>query len=293
MRRFDPQEARLYWERHAEHRADVDLEEDPEGLANVCYVNAPQWLNRYHARLQRSVFERLLDLVPSPSAGGHALEIGCGSGRWCRVLREKGYAVTGIDLQESLIERNRQAMPEIDFATSSIQDFETSRTHDLVTSVTVLQHIPFAEQEAAIHRIGQLVHTGGRALILENARDQVPHVFPRSLDGWVQVFDAAGFRLVSAAPYDYGPATRVLDMSLKAVQRLLSKLKRTKREDAPPSVDTFNTGLGSRGGVAGWLSPSLRRVALMLDSRLEPVLSARRPRLQPTHVGLLFQKGPG
>ena len=292
-RRFDTQEARRYWERHAEHRAEVDFEADPEGLANVCYVNAPQWLNRYHARLQRAVFEQLLDLVPTPSEEEHALEIGCGSGRWCRLLRQRGYSVTGIDLQESLIERNRQAMPEIDFVTTSIQEFDANRKHDLVASVTVLQHIPFAEQEAAIHKIGQLVRSEGWALILENARDHAPHVFPRSLHGWVEVFDAAGFQLVSAVPYDYGPATRLLEKALKATRRLLTTLRCRDRSGASSSVDAFNPGLGARGGFGGWLGRSVRRLTIVLDARLEPMLSAPRPRMQPTHVGLLFKKLPG
>ncbi len=286
LQRFGPQEMRRYWERHAEDRGEVDFTEDPEGLGNVCYVNAPPFWNEYHAALQQRVFAQLLSLVPPPSGGERALDVGCGTGRWCRVLDGRGYAVTGIDLQERLIDRNRGAMPQIEFVTSSIQDFERQATYDLVTTVTVVQHMPPPEQEAAAARIGQLVRPGGRVLTIENSRHQKQHVFSRSAEQWTQLFAAAGFEPIAAVPFDYGPATRLLELAAAVPKRLA-------RSGDQVEVDAFTPGAPSRRvRPRAWLSWAARRAVVAIDSRVEPLLMSRSPRLEPTHVGLLFQKRP-
>lgn len=47
----------------------------------------------------------LLDLLPPPS--GRTLEIGCGEGRISRVLRDRGYAVVGIDAAPTMVRQAR------------------------------------------------------------------------------------------------------------------------------------------------------------------------------------------
>ena len=49
-------------------------------------------------------------LVPLPS--GRALEVGCGEGRVCRDLRERGYDVVGLDASPTLIAAARDEDPD-------------------------------------------------------------------------------------------------------------------------------------------------------------------------------------
>src|ERR1022692_4233185 len=106
MERLNWNEVRTYWQDQRTRVGTIDDTEDHDALGNVCHAGAPIWFNQYYARYQKRVFETLVDQCPrAPDAS--ALDVGCGSGRWCRLLAERGYVVRGIDLQEPLIERNR------------------------------------------------------------------------------------------------------------------------------------------------------------------------------------------
>src|SRR5262245_43307224 len=96
-----------YWDRvAAEHAAG-----DPLGA--VCYPAMPRWFNRFYARFQLNAVERMLADVPL--AGGSALDVGCGSGRWSRWLRGKGATPTGVDPTVPMLEAARRSAPDIDF----------------------------------------------------------------------------------------------------------------------------------------------------------------------------------
>src|SRR5262245_470362 len=157
--------ARTYWEQLVETAGAPDLSRDPEGLANVCWPGQPLWLNRYQAELQLRAYTSLLSRV---RRRGRALDVGCGAGRWCKLLADRGWDVTGIDLQPELIRRNRHRFPDLRFDLIAIQDFKADRRFDLVSSVTVIQHNPPEQQEEMVETIAGLLADGGSAIILES-----------------------------------------------------------------------------------------------------------------------------
>src|SRR5688572_26487965 len=166
---------REFWRSHDQRWADVNLQADPAGLANVCHAGAPSWVNEYAAACQDRVFNRLLKVLPPPRRGSRALDVGCGAGRWTRKLHAVGYSVVGVDLQPGLLERNRLEIAGVRFVYSTIQDFH-DEPFDLVNSVTVIQHNPHAEQQTIVRRLRALLRPGGHALIMENTVDRLPHV---------------------------------------------------------------------------------------------------------------------
>lgn len=273
---------REYWERHASVRARVDWETDPEGLANVCYVNAPAWLNRQHAALQRRTFDALLELVPR---SGRALDVGCGTARWTRRLMDHGLTVTGIDLQEELLERNRAQLPEATFVRASVQDFDAAERFDVFSSVTVIQHMPYAEQEKAVANLARLAAPGATALLLENIRDRAAHVFARSVEGWAELFARHGFTLVAQRPYDFSPLSRTLAGLVAAVRRTPAA------SNGDGEVAGYNRGGGgSGGGRLGAVRELPRRLAQSGDAALETALGNRPRRATPVHAGMVFRR---
>lgn len=281
MRRYDWDEMRRYWETHSARWADLDRDLDPEGLTNVCHPGAPLWLNRYYARGQRRAFEALLALVP-PAGGSSALDIGCGAGRWSALLHERGYAVTGIDLQPDLIEQNRERYPAITFERAAAQDFQTETRFSLISSVTVIQHVPFEQQDAVIARMRRLCAPGAYAIVLENVRDQDPHVFANPIRGWRTRFEQAGFILVTLQRYDYSPLLRLVGLLRRAGNRALAR-------GSDASTPETLVAAGGHRDALGVASNAVKRIAVALDSLIEPLLISQNVPLPTVHCGYLFR----
>jgi SAM-dependent methyltransferase len=266
---------------------------DPDALGNVCHAGAPIWFNQYYARHQRTVFQLLLDQMPV-MPGARALDVGCGAGRWCRLLAERGFRVQGIDLQPALIERNRARYPNIAFDCVPIQDFAPQELFDLVTTVTVIQHVPFEEQGRALAKIASVLKPGGHVLSLENVEDQGAHVFANSIERWTKAFADVGLSLVSIRRYDYSPGIRLTSAAVSAAARLARRLGVIAKQDGPevpqaPSADGMDEGTGFRKALrgCGW---AIRRAAVAFDDRVEPHLIERNANLPTVHCGFLFRK---
>ena len=262
-----------YWRHHNRAWADVDLRQDPSGIANVCHAGAPYFVNRYAAFCQERIFERLLSTLPRP-AGARALDVGCGAGRWSVRLRDRGYAVTGIDLQPELLERNRQTYPDIEFHYGAIQDF-TGGGFDLVTSVTVIQHNPPEEQERIARALRALLNPGGHLLLLENIVDRHQAVFARSVQGWQDLMQASGMRPITHIPYDF-----------RTLQRFgRSTVSRGRAASVP---DAQAERAPARSAPARPAPQLLKRLIVAADTLLEPALVAVRAP-GATHCAFLFR----
>src|SRR5580704_9264608 len=93
-----------YWEDRAQRFAG-----ERDGLAAVCAYGMPEFYNRaIH-------LEQHLALAPwlKVRAGTRVLDVGCGVGRWSRLLAARGAEVTGIDLSPTMIaQAQRRATAE-------------------------------------------------------------------------------------------------------------------------------------------------------------------------------------
>lgn len=291
--RFDWNQVRDYWRGQRGRAGRLDDVVDPDALGNVCHAGAPIWFNQYYARHQRTVFQMLLDQVPVAD-GMRALDVGCGAGRWCRLLAERGFRVHGIDLQQALIDRNRARYPQIAFDCVPIQDFSPPEPFDLITTVTVIQHVPFDEQKRALAKIASILKPGGHVLSLENVADQGAHVFANSIEGWTQAFADVGLSRVTVRRYDYSPAIRLTSAAVNMTAQLARRLGVIARQEEPglpqaPTEDGMNGGSRFRRALraGGW---AIRRAAVRFDDQLEPHLIHHNANLSTVHCGFLFRK---
>ncbi len=290
MQRFSWPEMRRYWEAHSARLNALDREHDPEGLGNVCIPGAPLWLNEYYARFQKLIYSELFALLPR-SDNPRALDVGCGTGRWCRFLSQHGYRTVGIDLQPETIDANRRRYPDCEFFVSSIQEFFPPERFDLVSSVTVLLHIPFEEQEAAIAKLRALTKDGGFAIVLENIRDQLPHVFSNTIEGWQKKFSKWSFVAIAVRRYDYSPCLRLHEWARRRLRRLLGEDDLHARL-VPEHFGHFAVPSTSRSRVRAGLHMATeltRRIAVVLDGMTEPILVRSHAGLPTGHVGFLFK----
>jgi len=93
-----------------------------------------------------------------------ALDVGCGEGRFCRMLRAEGIDAIGIDPTAALLDTARRLDPEGDYRPGRAEalDFPDA-SFDLVVSYLTLIDIPDAE--AAIGEMTRVLKPGGRLLI--------------------------------------------------------------------------------------------------------------------------------
>ena len=135
--------------------------------------------------------EHVLDPVMLGRLAGrpfeHALDVGCGEGRFCRMLKDAGIATIGIDPTKALIEEARRRDPDGDYwlGRAEALPFEAAR-FDLVVSYLTL--IDIADFRVAIREMARVLKPGGTLLIA----NLTSFFSACCLQGWVK--DAAGVR---------------------------------------------------------------------------------------------------
>lgn len=93
-----------------------------------------------------------------------ALDVGCGEGRFCRMMRECGLRAAGIDPTEELIRHARQRDPEGDYRLGRAEALDfADGSFDLVVSYVTLVDIP--DLRSAIAEIVRVLRPGGTLLI--------------------------------------------------------------------------------------------------------------------------------
>lgn len=95
---------------------------------------------------------------------GSALDLGCGEGRFCRMLQACGIRAIGIDPTEELIRQARQRDPEGDYRLGRAEKLDfAGHSFDLVVSYVTFVDIP--DIRAAICEMARVLRPGGTLLI--------------------------------------------------------------------------------------------------------------------------------
>jgi len=114
--------------------------------------------SHYHAFLLRHV----------PVGAQAALEVGCGTGEFSRLLAERARKVTALDLSTQMIEAARkktERLKNIDFRVADFMACDiASEQFDCIASIATLHHI---ETGGALLKMKRALKRGGRLLVLD------------------------------------------------------------------------------------------------------------------------------
>src|ERR1700694_1861517 len=115
----------------------------------------------------------------------NALDVGCGEGRFCRMLKALGIKAIGIDPTEALIRQARAQDPDGDYRIGRAEALDfPDRSYDVIVSYLTLIDIP--DIRTAIAEMWRVLAPGGTLLIANltsfNTAGQ-PNGWVRDADG--------------------------------------------------------------------------------------------------------------
>ena len=201
--------SREYWDERARQFAGTG-----KGYKAICSYGMPAFYNAYIHFCQHRALVPWLRI----SAGTRVLDVGCGVGRWSRLLAHQGGEVTGVDLAPTMLEEARRRAKEegvgerCRFVESNLAELDLHEEFALIIGVTVLQHIlDPAQFQSAVNRIAQHLSPKGRIVLMEVA----PSVAESSCDSpifnarteadYLNAFHQAGLRVVAISGVDPAP----------------------------------------------------------------------------------------
>ena len=119
---------------------------------------------------ERGDFSREFILDPALKARialktfANALDVGCGEGRFCRLLEGLGIAATGIDPTAALLDRARALDPDGRYVEARAEDIPfADASFDLVVSYVTL--VDIEDSDAAITEMARVLRPGGTLLV--------------------------------------------------------------------------------------------------------------------------------
>lgn len=138
---------------------------DPD--ENGWKTSAPAWINRIGDNgdfsrehvLDGPMLARIASLKPQ-----NALDVGCGEGRFCRMLSSIGVSTIGIDPIEAMIEQAKERHAAGDYRLAYAEDIPFGdETFDLVVSYLTLIDIDFLDD--AVSEMARVLRPNGRLVV--------------------------------------------------------------------------------------------------------------------------------
>jgi len=126
----------------------------------IACVKETRWDHNlhYHKYLQKFI----------PAQMEAALDIGCGTGTFSRLLAKKANCVIGIDLSPEMIKRAEsisKGNDNIDYRIENVMEYSFEENkYDCIVSIATMHHLPFQE---VLEKIKKALRPGGVLLILD------------------------------------------------------------------------------------------------------------------------------
>lgn len=203
------QQSRKYWDERARQFAGKG-----KGYKAICSYGMPAFYNNYIHFCQHRALMPWLRIAP----GAKVLDVGCGVGRWSRLLARRGGVVTGVDLAPAMLEEARRRAREdgveerCRFVESNLAELDLHEEFSLIIGVTVLQHILDAAQfQSAVDNIAKHLARKGRIVLMEVAPSVAesscdsPIFNARTESDYLAAFRRAGLGVAATGGVDPAP----------------------------------------------------------------------------------------
>src|ERR1043166_1341648 len=149
---------------------------------------SPRWFRSFHIVIDEARTNREADFICSVAPLPEFRRIGdicCGMGRHARALSERGYLVTAIDRDETMIAKARQLGGGPHYIEADVRQYQPE--HDAYDAMIVMGqsfgHFDRATNRTVLHQLASGIRQGGRLILdLWNPEFFVSHQGERDFD---------------------------------------------------------------------------------------------------------------
>lgn len=127
-------------------------------MSEECYSNYDSFAWFYNKHWSRDVPNQIFTVIEKLllrriSAGGHVLDLCCGTGQTAAALLDRGFMVTGVDGSEEMLRVARQNASAVKFICADARYFWSAPVYDgLVSTFDSLNHIMNLEELTQVFR---------------------------------------------------------------------------------------------------------------------------------------------
>ncbi len=126
---------------------------------------AQDWIERDHIHRTGMLDSWMLEAL-GDVCGKKVIDIGCGEGRFCRILSKRGAVMTGIDLTEALIERARSLGSKGEtYLVGDAEDLEGVRDESFDLAVSYIVLTDLLDYRRSIQEAYRVLRPGGRFVV--------------------------------------------------------------------------------------------------------------------------------
>jgi len=237
-------------------------------------------------RLQERAWHQGLQLCQIKD---HALvlDVGCGAGRWLRRYLEQRLHPVGVDATEGMVQRAAASGLKCPLVVGLAQSLPFDEAaFDLVSAITVIQHIPPAYQADALKEMARVLRPGGHLLLLELIRGRGAHIFARRPRDWIEQASSAGVSLVGWHGQEY----LILDRAFVGIVYAARRLARNGAGSSLPGQARETVWGPERVPTARLAYWAVRRSTCAISEWLEPIAQSIVPGEWATHGLFVFKK---
>lgn len=255
------------------------IENASNALAPVIYPGSAMALNEFVNYAHKLGMSRALDFLEAELKGlrgRKVLDLGCGRGRWSIEYGQRGAGVTGIDISPEAIQVLSEQLPQHRFICGDITEELPIAigAFDIVSAVTVLQHLPCDRQSRVFFLVEKYLKPGGYLVLLERiGQSDSAHLFEHPPEGWINMASEQGLAAVRSWGSNYEVCVRLAGLISKHIGIMYDDTLDPRR------------GTKDRSSLKLIVSSFLGRVSFPIEW-----LCNRVPLAPPTHQVLIFCK---
>lgn len=168
--------------------------------------------------------DQYIDCFLQSLEGTKILDVGCGNGRDCKYISQKGFDINGIDLSVGMLEIAKERVPEGKFEVMDITNITyPDNSYDGIISNCSLFHVPSEELPKTLESFARILKPNGKLLLI--------------------LQEGLGETMVEE-PYRKGVHIYMNYFSLEQIQNLLREygfeVNNVAREEAPNEFELGN-----------------------------------------------------